>query len=143
VIQPNYLDAEEDKRIALAGMKLARQLMHSSALAPYLDHEVYPGPHIESDDELLQVARERGTSTYHMMGTCRMAPDTDSTAVVDDNLRVHGLDGLRVIDASIMPTMLSANLNAGAIVIGEKGSDLVLGKPALEPVVLPFGAKAT
>lgn len=72
-----------------------------------------------------------------MMGTCRMAPDTDPTAVVDDTLRVHGLDGLRVIDASIMPTMLSANLNAGAMLIGEKGSDLVLGNPPLDPAPIP------
>ena len=135
-IQPNYLDAEEDRRVVLAGMKLARQLMHSSALAPYLDHEVYPGPDISSDDELFQVARERGTTTYHMMGTCRMGPATDPTAVVDDQLRLHGLNGLRVIDASIMPTMLSANLNAGAMLIGEKGADLVLGRPPLEPEIL-------
>ena len=126
----------------LAGMKLARQLMHSAALAPFLDYEVYPGQHIQSDDELLQIARERGTTTYHMMGTCRMGPNTDPTAVVDDSLRVYGLDGLRVIDASIMPTMLSANLNAGAMVIGEKGSDMVLGKPALEPLILPANAQA-
>ena len=137
VIQPNYLDAEEDRRVVLAGMKLARQLMHSSALAPYLDHEVYPGHQVSSDDELLQVARERGTTTYHMMGTCRMGPSTDPTAVVDDSLSVHGLKGLRVIDASVMPTMLSANLNAGAMMIGEKGSDLVLGKPPLEAAILP------
>ena len=76
-----------------------------------------------------------------MMGTCRMGPNTDPTAVVDDSLRVYGLDGLRVIDASIMPTMLSANLNAGAMVIGEKGSDMVLGKPALEPLILPANAQ--
>ena len=142
VIQPNYLDAEEDRRVVLAGMKLARQLMHSAALAPFLDYEVYPGPHIQSDDELLQIARERGTTTYHMMGSCRMGPNTDPTSVVDDSLRVYGIDGLRVIDASIMPTMLSANLNAGAMVIGEKGSDMVLGKPALEPLILPANAQA-
>ena len=137
VIQPNYLDAEEDRRVVVAGMKLARQLMHSEALAGFLDHEVYPGVHRQSDEELLQIARERGTTTYHMMGTCRMAPDTDPTAVVDDTLRVHGLEGLRVIDASIMPTMLSANLNAGAMLIGEKGSDLVLGNPPLDPAPIP------
>ncbi|MDE0808552.1 MAG: GMC oxidoreductase, partial [Alphaproteobacteria bacterium] len=73
---------------------------------------------------------------YHVMGTCRMGPDSDSTAVVDDRLKVKGLDGLRVIDASIMPTMLSANLNAAAMMIGEKGSDLLLGKAALEPIIV-------
>ena len=114
--------------------------MNFSLYEPFLDYEVYPGLHIQSDDELLQVARERGTTTYHMMGTCRMGPKTDPTAVVDDSLRIYGLEGLRVIDASIMPTMLSANLNAGAMLIGEKGSDLVLGKPALEPLILPEDA---
>ena len=74
----------------------------------------------------LQIARERGTTTYHQMGTCRMGPKTDPTAVVDSNLKVYGLNNLRVIDASIMPTLLSANLNAGAIMIGEKGSDMIL-----------------
>ena len=118
-------------------MKLARQLMHSSALAPYLDYEVYPGPDISSDEELLQVARERGTTTYHMMGTCRTGPGDRPHNVVDDQLRLQGLKGLRVIDASIMPTMLSANLNAGAMMIGEKGADLVLGKPLLEAEILP------
>jgi choline dehydrogenase len=113
VIQPNYLDNEEDRRVVLAAMKLTRKLMHSKQLAPYLDHEVYPGQQFQSDDELLQIARERGTSTYHKMGTCRMGPSSDPTAVVDTDLRVYGLEGLRVIDASIMPTMLSSNLNAG------------------------------
>ena len=100
--------------------------MHAPALAPYFDHEVYPGDgRGQSDDEILDIARERGTSSYHLMGTCKMGPATDPSAVVDPELRVHGLSGLRVIDASIMPTMLSANLNAGAIMIGEKGADLV------------------
>lgn len=128
-INPNYLSDELDRQIVVKGMKLAREMMHAPALKPYFDHEVYPGPEKgQSDDELLQLARERGTSTYHLMGTCRMAPESDPTAVVDNHLRVYGVENLRVIDASIMPTMLSANLNAGAIMIGERGADLVLGK---------------
>ena len=136
VIQPNYLDNEEDRRVVLAGMKLSRKLMHSKRLAPYMDHEVYPGQHIQNDDELLQIARERGTTTYHQMGSCRMGPESDPTAVVDTDLKVYGLQGLRVIDASIMPTMLSSNLNAGALMIGEKGAAHILGKklPAAEGV---------
>jgi len=86
---------------------------------------------------LLEVARERGTTTFHVMGTCRMGPETDPTAVVDDQLRVRGIQGLRVIDASIMPTMLSANLNAAAMMIGEKGADMVLGKAPLEAIIIP------
>ncbi len=136
LIQPNYLDAEEDRQVLLAGMKLSRRLMHSKELAPYLDYEVYPGAEIQRDDELLQIARERGTTTYHLMGSCRMGPDSDPTAVVDNELRVYGLQGLRVVDASIMPTMLSSNLNAGALMIGEKGSDLILGKTPLAPAAV-------
>ena len=128
-INPNYLDDELDRQIVVKGLKLARKMMHAAALEPYFDHEVYPGiERGQSDDELLEIARERGTSTYHLMGTCRMGPQTDPTAVVDNQLRVYGMENLRVIDASIMPTMLSANLNAGAIMIGEKGADLVLGQ---------------
>ena len=138
LIQPNYFDAEEDKRVVVAGLKLSRRLMHSKALSHYFDYEVYPGIEKQSDEELLQVARERGTTTYHQMGTCRMGPKTDPTAVVDDNLKVYGLNNLRVIDASIMPTMLSANLHSGATLIGEKGSDLVLGKDPIDPIVLNY-----
>ena len=138
LIQPNYLDAEEDKRVVVAGLRLSRRLMHSQALSKYFDYEVYPGINMQSDDELLQVARERGTTTYHQMGTCRMGPKSDPTAVVDNNLKVYGLQNLRVIDASIMPTMLSANLHSGATLIGEKGSDLVLGKEPLETVNLNY-----
>ena len=100
----------------------------------YYEREDFPGPDVRTDDELLAAAKQRGTTTFHPMGTCRMGPRTDPTAVVDDQLRVHGLEGLRVIDASIMPTMLSANLNAATIMIGEKGSDLILGRqlPAAE-----------
>ena len=138
LIQPNYLDADEDKRVVVAGLKLSRRLMHSKALSHYFDYEVYPGIEKQSDEELLQVARERGTTTYHQMGTCRMGPKSDSTAVVDDNLKVYGLKNIRVIDASIMPTMLSANLHSGATLIGEKGSDLVLGNKPIDPVILNY-----
>ena len=92
----------------------------------------------QSDEELLQIARERGTTTYHQMGTCRMGPKTDPTAVVDNSLKVYGLQNIRVVDASIMPTMLSANLHSGATLIGEKGSDLVLGKEPLETINLNY-----
>ena len=118
-------------------MKLARRLMRTESLKPYFDYEKYPGEAVQTDDELMDVARQRGTTTFHVMGTCRMGPESDPTAVVDDKLRVHGMKGLRVIDASIMPTMLSANLNAGAMMIAEKGADMVLGKPAPEPIVVP------
>ncbi len=136
VIQPNYLEAEEDRKVLIAGMRLARRLMRTEPLAPYFEFEQYPGEHIQTDDELLQIARERGTTTFHVMGSCRMGPSSDATSVVDEKLRVRGIDNLRVVDASIMPTMLSANLNAGAMMIGEKGADMILDKPALEPIII-------
>jgi choline dehydrogenase len=136
IIQPNYLSAESDRRVLLAGMKLARRLLASKPLSPYYDRELFPGPDVQSDVELLEAARQRGTTTFHLMGTCRMAPDSDPTAVVDDQLRVRGIEGLRVVDASIMPTMPSANLNASVLMIAEKGSDMIRGRPALEPAAL-------
>ncbi len=136
VIQPNYLAEASDRQVLLAGMKLARKLLASKPLQPYYDYEAFPGPGVQSDDELLEAARQRGTTTFHPMGTCRMGPASDPSAVVDDQLRVHGMEGLRVIDASIMPMMISANLNASALMIGEKGADLVRGRTAPEPVVL-------
>ncbi len=131
IIQPNYLTAEHDRRVLLAAMKLARKLLASDPLKPYCAREDIPGPHVQTDDELLAVAKQRGTTTFHPMGTCKMAPATNPQAVVDDRLRVHGMERLRVIDASIMPTMPSANLNAATMMIGEKGADLVRGREPL------------
>ena len=141
IIQPNYLSEESDRAVTIKAMRLARSLMHTKSMSPYFDGEEYPGSEIESDDELLDAARHWGSTTYHVMGTCRMGPDSDPMAVVDDNLRVKGIANLRVIDASIMPTMLSANLNAGAMMIGEKGADLVLGNPAPEPIIAEDDSK--
>ncbi|MGD9806674.1 MAG: GMC family oxidoreductase [Hyphomicrobiaceae bacterium] len=136
IIQPNYLAEEGDQRVTIAAMRLARQLIHTQAMQSYVVSETYPGDEVQTDDEMLEAARKWGNSTFHVLGTCRMGPASDPTAVVDDHLRVRGLEGLRVIDASIMPSMLSANLNAATMMIAEKGSDLVLGKPALEPIIV-------
>jgi choline dehydrogenase len=102
-IQPNYLDAEADQRITLAGMRLVRRMLNGPEMARYFDRETLPGPEARTDDELLDFARRRGNTGYHLVGTCRMAPATNSLAVVDDRLRVHGVENLRVADASIMP----------------------------------------
>ena len=139
VIQPNYLAAESDRRVLLAGMKIARRLLKSQALGKYYDREEFPGSEKQSDEELMTAAKQRGTTTFHLMGTCRMAPDTDPTAVVDDQLRVRGLEGLRVVDASVMPTMPSANLNASVLMIAEKAADMIRGKAAPEAVKLADG----
>jgi choline dehydrogenase len=137
LIQPNYLAEEFDRRVLLSGMKLARQLLASKPLQPYYEREDFPGPQVQTDDDLLAAAKERGTTTFHPSGTCRMGPATDNRAVVDDQLRVHGLEALRVVDASIMPTMLSANLNAATMMVAEKASDMILGRPRAEPIILP------
>ena len=136
IIQPRYLEHETDRRVLLAAMKLARQMISTKPLQPYYDYEIYPGKDIQSDDELMQVAKERGTTTFHPMGTCRMAPQSDPTAVVDDQLRVYGIKGLRVVDASVMPMMPSANLNAPTIMIAEKAADMIRGIAPPEPIIL-------
>jgi choline dehydrogenase-like flavoprotein len=135
-IQPKYLTEETDRRVLVAAMRLARRLLTSKPLEPYYDYEDFPGPNVQTDDELLAAAKERGTTTFHPMGTCRMGPDNDPTSVVDDELRVRGLQGLRVVDASIMPMMLSANLNAGVMMIADKASDLIRGSQPPQPIVL-------
>ena len=128
IIQPNYLEATEDQRILVEGIKISRKLMHAKALSPYFDHEVYPGKGVKSDEELLNVARERSNTAYHLVGSCRMAPDSDKTSVVDNNLKVRGFQNLRVVDASIMPMIPSSNVNAAVLAIAEKiAAEIVRG----------------
>ncbi|XUM19429.1 GMC family oxidoreductase [Bradyrhizobium oligotrophicum S58] len=128
LIQTNYLTAELDRRVVVAGMKLARRLLASAPLAPYYAYEDFPGPKVQSDDEFLAAATQRATTTFHPGCSCRMGPADSTWATVDDQLRVHGLSGLRVADASVMPRMISANLNAATLMIGDKAADLILGK---------------
>ena len=135
-IQPNYLEDEIDQRCVVGGIRLARRLFRTPEMAVYFDREESPGDLADDEDELLDFARQRGTTAFHPMGTCRMGPNTDPTAVVDDTLKVHGLEGLRVVDASIMPMMPSANTNASTLMIAEKAADLIRGRPALPPADL-------
>jgi choline dehydrogenase len=123
-IQPNYLATRTDQETVVAGMKLTRRLSQSSALAPYVEEELLPGPGAATDEELLDSARMLAQTIYHPVGTCKMG--NDEQAVVDERLRVRGVDSLRVADASIMPTITSGNTNAPAIMIGEKASDMIL-----------------
>ncbi len=129
VIQPNYLSDANDRRVTLGGIRLIRRLLHSPQLAPFVDREVLPGLDVESDEDLLAFAYANGSTTYHLIGTARMGPATDPSAVVDDQLRVHGLQGLRVVDASIMPSMPSANTYATVLMIAEKAADMIRGRP--------------
>jgi choline dehydrogenase len=125
LIQPNYLSHETDRRITLAGMRLVRRMLGTPELAPFVDREELPGPNVQSDDEMMDFARRNGATTYHLIGTCRMGPATDITTVVNDRLLVHGMERLRVVDASIMPSMPSANTYASTLMIAEKGADLI------------------
>lgn len=140
IIQPNYLTHEEDKRVAVAGIKLVRRLLAGPDLQPYYEREESPGASVTEDPDLLDFARNSGSTAYHLMGTCRMAPRTDPNAVVDDELKVHGLEGLRVVDASIMPTMPSANTCASTFMIAEKASDMILGRPPLAAQIFDAAA---
>ena len=118
----------------LGGLKLARRLLHTPELSHYFDGDMLPGPEVQSDDEWLGFARQYGSTAYHLIGTARMGPASDPTAVVDDQLRVHGMQGLRVADASIMPSMPSANTYATTMMIAEKAADMIRGRPPLAAV---------
>ena len=123
-IHPNYLATVKDQQVTVAGMKLSRAIAATSTLAPLIESELSPGIEAASDAQLLEAARNISQTIYHPVGTCKMGPD--ETAVVDERLRVRGLQGLRVVDASIMPTLVSGNTNAPTIMIAEKASDMIL-----------------
>lgn len=125
-IRPNYLSTEEDKQVAVDSLKWARKIASQAALAPYNPQEHKPGPHIVSDEELTIAAGDLGTTIFHPVGTVRMGRDDDKQAVLDSRLRVRGVAGLRVIDASVMPTITSGNTNSPTIMIAEKGASMVL-----------------
>jgi len=120
----NYLDAESDRRSMVDGLKILRRLVNTPPFSNYVAEETLPGPGVQSDEDWLAFCRQTGETVYHPTSTCRMG--TDPASVVDERLRVRGLAGLRVIDASIMPAVVSGNTNAAVIAVAEKGADLVL-----------------
>ena len=122
-VYPNYLTAENDQRTIVAGLRLCRELLAQPALAQFIASEYLPGSAVQSDAELLEFARRRGGTVYHPTSTCKMG--IDAMAVVDPELRVRGVTGLRVADASVMPSVVSGNTNAATIMIGERCADLV------------------
>ncbi|GAB7533207.1 GMC family oxidoreductase N-terminal domain-containing protein [Pseudomonas sp. 3A(2025)] len=132
IIEANFLSHPEDLRKLVAGVHLVRQLADTRAFSARLQGELVPGRHVDSQEQIEQWVRQNLGTVFHPVGTCKMG--NDPLAVVDDQLRVHGLQGLRVADASIMPTLTTGNTNAGAIMIGEKAADLLLGKPALAQI---------
>jgi choline dehydrogenase len=122
-INPRYLSEETDRRAAIGGLRAARRLFHAPALEPYFVAEILPGAELVGDDELLDYARQYGSTVFHATCTCKMGHD--AMAVVDDRLRVRGIEDLRVIDASVMPTVTSTNTNAPTIMIAEKGAAII------------------
>jgi choline dehydrogenase len=123
-IRINYLATETDRTAFVEGIKILRKILAAPALKPYVVGEVEPGPKVVSDEDILNFCRQRGSTVYHPTSTCRMG--NDPLAVVDQRLRVRGIEGLRVVDASVMPDLMSGNTNAPTIMIAEKASDMIL-----------------
>jgi choline dehydrogenase len=119
----NYLSTEEDLRVAVAGLKYTRRIMAAKALERFKPQEIKPGPDLATDEDLARAAGDLGTTIFHPVGTCRMG--NDGGAVVDDRLRVRGIAGLRVIDASVMPRITSGNTNAPTVMIAEQGAEFI------------------
>lgn len=133
----NYLKTEQDRADMRAGARLVREILSQPAMAAFKGEELVPGPAAQSDEALDAWARQVTETGYHASGTCKMGPASDPQAVVDPQLQVHGIDGLRVVDASIMPVIVSGNTNAPTVMIAEKASDMIRGLQPLAPMDVP------
>ena len=127
MIAPNYLSTPEDRRVAADAIRVTRRLMKQPALQPYHPEEYLPGPSVGDDDaSLAKAAGDIGTTIFHPIGTAKMGLPSDPMAVVDERLRVMGLEGLRVVDASVMPTITSGNTNTPTIMIADKAAQMMI-----------------
>jgi 4-pyridoxate dehydrogenase len=133
-IQQNFFTDEKDMPTLRAGIRMARDLLRTAPLKPFLGREIAPGDDVRSDAELDSFIRATADTVYHPLGTCRMGDVTDEMAVVDPELRVRGVEGLRVVDASVMPDLVGGNINAPVIMIAERAADMIRGYPPLAPV---------
>ncbi|MCC7515792.1 MAG: hypothetical protein IT470_00460 [Pseudomonadales bacterium] len=125
-IQYNYLTDEDDCRRIVEGIKWQRKIFAAAPFAEIATQEIMPGAHVQTDEQILQFARAEGGSVYHPVGTCKMGAADDPMAVVDHELRVHGLHALRVVDASIFPNLISGNTHAPVVAVAERAADLIL-----------------
>ena len=125
----NYLSTDHDRELAIEGFKLQRKIYQSEVFKPHATYEILPGDSVQTDEEILEFWRNEGMSVYHPVGSSKMGAADDPTAVVDNELRVHGIDGLRVVDASIFPLLPSGNTHAPTVAVAERAADLILGNP--------------
>ena len=141
-IRFNYLKDPQDRADLRASVRLTREILAQKAMQPFAGDEIFPGIDVQSDEAIDAFVRRAIETCYHPVGTCKMGRAEDKLSVVDDRLRVHGLDGLRVVDASIMPIIVSGNTNAPTIMIAEKAADMIRGAAPLEAMHLPVGIPA-
>ena len=139
VINFRFLETEYDRRIAVAAVRRARDIAAASPMRDVIAQETVPGPQVQSDEAILAAVRKTGLPTQHMVGTCKMG--NDAMAVVDERLRVHGIQGLRIADASIMPTIVSGNTSVPCMMIGEKCADMVLADAKLPGVAVQIAKR--
>ena len=136
IIQPNYFSTQKDRDTLIKGVKMSREIMNQPAFDDFRGKEINPGDHIQTDQEIEEFIRNHGETIYHPVGTCKMG--SDEFSVVDDKLRVRGVENLRVVDASVMPTLIGGNTNAPTIMIAEKISDHILGNDFLPPQTVNY-----
>jgi choline dehydrogenase/4-pyridoxate dehydrogenase len=130
-IRQNFLSTERDRRTLRAGVRMMRDIMNQSPIRPFIERELNP---LRTDTEIDEHIRNTAITLHHPLGTCKMGRETDESAVVDPHLRVRGVEGLRVVDASVMPDPTSGNINAPVIMIAEKAADMIRGAPTLAPL---------
>jgi len=123
---PNYLATEQDRQVAVDSIRLTRQIAAADALKRYAPQEYLPGPAYQTDEDLARAATEIGTTIFHPVGTCKMGPAGDPMAVVDSRLQCHRIPGLRIADASVMPTITSGNTNSPTLMIAERAAEMIL-----------------
>ena len=131
IIDPRYLTEDKDRREMVDGVRAAREIGEQAAFDAYRKAEIGPGPGVQSDEAILDYVKRNAISGYHPACTCKMGTDTDPLAVVDASLKVYGVQNLRVVDTSVMPTLVTGNTNAPTIMIAEKAADMILGRKPL------------